>query len=68
MELAITYAKYSAPVLITGEKGTEKEMLTQGIHHASVLNNGAYISFSCDSVPAEELDAVKSVVGSSGGH
>jgi transcriptional regulator with PAS, ATPase and Fis domain len=55
MELAKTYAKFNAPVLILGENGTEKEMLAQCIHNASVCSGDPFVSISCDSLPPDDL-------------
>jgi len=55
VDLARRYAKFRAPVLIFGDRGTEKEMLAQSIHQASMVSGGPYVSLSCDSLPQEEL-------------
>ncbi|NCB63519.1 MAG: hypothetical protein EOM52_07880 [Clostridia bacterium] len=57
VEKARTCAKFNAPVLLTGAMGTEKDLLAQCIHNASVCSNDAFVSFSCESLPREELSA-----------
>lgn len=47
LELAKKYAGTDVPVLIIGQPGTEKELLAQCIHNASMQNNGAYLSIRC---------------------
>ena len=47
IDLAVTVAPTSAPVLISGESGTGKELLSYLIHYKSKRNQGAYIKVNC---------------------
>ncbi len=40
-------AHSQAPVLITGETGTGKDLLAEAIHHASPRSKAAFVSFRC---------------------
>ncbi len=42
-------AKYSIPVLITGEKGLEKRMLAECIHNESLVRSNSFVELECDS-------------------
>lgn len=47
IELAKIYAQSRSPILITGEVGTEKELLAQAIHNNSYSKYGPFISVNC---------------------
>ena len=49
-------ARYSAPVLLMGEKGTGAEYLAEAIHNASILKNNAFVPVECDAWMPETLD------------
>lgn len=49
-------ARYSAPVLILGEKGTGAEYLAEAIHNAGILKNNAFVPVDCDAWMPETLD------------
>ncbi len=49
-------ARYSAPVLIMGEKGTGAEYMAEAIHNASFLKNNAFVPVDCDAWMQETLD------------
>ena len=49
-------ARYQAPVLIIGEKGTGAEYLAEAIHNASLLKNNAFVPVDCDAWMPETLD------------
>jgi transcriptional regulator with PAS, ATPase and Fis domain len=40
-----------APVLISGETGTGKDLLAEAIHHASPRSRNAFLSFHCGALP-----------------
>jgi len=56
-DLAKRYAKRKAPVLITGETGTGKELFAHAIHLASPSKNGPFIRVNCASIPHELLES-----------
>ena len=56
VEQASRIAKYSAPVLLSGEAGTGKEMLAQCIHNAGLTKNNAFISLDCQAYHEDTLD------------
>ena len=49
-------ARYSAPILILGEKGTGAEFLAEAIHNTSLLNKNAFVPVDCDAWMPETLD------------
>ncbi|MBW7571418.1 sigma 54-interacting transcriptional regulator [Caproiciproducens faecalis] len=48
------FASSDAPVLISGEEGTEKEVFAECIHNASLRSNAAYVSLDCSAMSEEE--------------
>ena len=56
-KLAKNYAKGNAPVLITGETGTGKELFAHAIHLASKKNSGPFIRLNCGAIPEELLES-----------
>jgi two-component system, NtrC family, response regulator AtoC len=44
-------AQSDAPVLITGQTGTGKDLLAEAIHHASARSKNPFISFRCGALP-----------------
>lgn len=56
IELARRIAKYSAPVLLTGESGTGKSILAQCIHNESLMRKNAFITVDCSAWMPETLD------------
>lgn len=49
-------ARYSEPVLITGEKGSGLNKAAEAIHNASFLKNNAFVPVDCDAWLPETLD------------
>lgn len=50
------FARYSAPVLITGEHGNGNLLLAQCLHNASLRASNAFIEVDCAAYDPEELD------------
>lgn len=57
VERAKHCARFSAPVIIQGEFGTEKEELAQCIHNASDNAENAFLHFNCGSMSPEAAEA-----------
>lgn len=49
-------AKYAAPVLLTGEPGTGKEIVAQCIHNDSLCRGNAFVTLDCSAYLPETLD------------
>lgn len=63
VSLAKRYACCDEPILIEGEIGTEKELLAECIHNASIRSDRAFISIDCASLTEEEQDRLFSSDG-----
>lgn len=50
-------AQNTAPVLITGETGTGKNLVAKAIHYRSPLQNSAYIGINCTTLPENLMEA-----------
>lgn len=56
LKLARRIAKYSAPVLITGEDGTGKDLLAQCLHNESLGKGNAFVPVDCSAWQPDNLD------------
>lgn len=52
-------------VLLSGEPGTEKELIARAIHYYSARNNGPFMTFDCSALPAERIGSA--LLGPEGG-
>lgn len=50
------FARYSAPILITGEHGNGNLLLAQCLHNASLRASNAFVEVDCAAFEPEELD------------
>lgn len=57
MERVSLVATSNAPVLILGETGTGKEVVSRAIHHRSSRTNGPFIRVNCGAIPPELIDS-----------
>jgi transcriptional regulator with PAS, ATPase and Fis domain len=55
---AARVAQFQAPLLLTGEFGSGKEILAQCIHNAGVTRGNAFISLDCRAYQSETLDTL----------
>lgn len=52
-QLIRTFAEHGAPVLITGETGTGKEMVTRAIHQLSPRADKPLVAVACGAIPTD---------------
>ena len=52
-----SFARSLAPVFITGQSGTGKELCALDIHHSSTRRNGPFIAVNCGAIPRELLES-----------
>ena len=57
-ELALKVAQSEATVLLNGESGVGKEVISQFIHQSSSRNNGPFVAINCAAIPENMLEAV----------
>lgn len=57
VKLAQSVSKYDSSVLIYGETGTGKEVLSKFIHKESNRANGPFIQFNCAAIPSELFES-----------
>ncbi len=57
-ELALKVAQSEATVLLNGESGVGKEVISQFIHQSSSRNKGPFVAINCAAIPENMLEAV----------
>lgn len=55
---AMLFASSILPVVIWGETGTGKEIISQGIHHQSSRKHAPFIAQNCGAIPATLLESL----------
>jgi two-component system NtrC family response regulator len=58
MKLVAQAAASDAPVIITGETGTGKELFARAIHNNSSRSGGAFVTVDCTSLPPALIESV----------
>src|SRR5256712_13016844 len=57
LETVARVAEHPTTVLITGERGTGKEVIAQAIHRASPRAAGPFVAVNCAAIPGTPLQA-----------
>jgi two-component system NtrC family response regulator len=58
MELVAQAAASDAPVIITGETGTGKELFARAVHNNSSRSEGTFVTVDCASLPPTIIESV----------
>lgn len=56
LELAKRISKFTAPILLTGETGSGKNILAQCIHNESLVHSNTFVSIDCSAWLPETID------------
>lgn len=56
LRLVPIIAQHDAPILLTGDTGTGKDLLAESVHKASPRSREPFVRFSCGPMPAEMLN------------
>ncbi|MBN1959055.1 MAG: sigma 54-interacting transcriptional regulator [Desulfuromonadales bacterium] len=57
VEKARSFSGVDSTLLIIGESGSGKEMLAQGVHHASARSSGPFVAINCAALPKDLLES-----------
>jgi len=58
LALSQRVAATRAPILLTGETGTGKEMIARYIHQFGTSNKGPFIAINCAAIPEQMLESI----------
>ena len=57
VERIASFAQVPAPVLLTGETGTGKDIVAQSIHYEGQRRDGPFVAVNCASIPESLIEA-----------
>jgi DNA-binding NtrC family response regulator len=57
MEMVRQVAPLDSPVILLGETGVGKEVITNAIHATSLRNDGPLVTVNCGAIPENLLDS-----------